>query len=116
MTEDVERWWSDRTGTNLTPFFDEYLRHAALPALELRFDPAQHTMSYRWKADEPGFAIPINVGDPQQWTRVTPNTSTWQSMPWTGKPEDFHVDIDHFYVDVGRTDTVLSASTAGIFR
>ena len=54
MTEDVVAWWNQRTGMNLTPFFDEYLRHAALPVLELRFDPAKHTMSYRWKADEAG--------------------------------------------------------------
>jgi hypothetical protein len=99
---------------NLTPFFDEYLRHAAIPTLELRFDPAQHTMSYHWKAAEAGFAIPINVGDPQHWTRITPSTKTWQSLPWTAKPQDFHVDTDHFYVNVGRTDTVLSASIAGI--
>ncbi|HTV07552.1 MAG TPA: M1 family metallopeptidase [Candidatus Aquilonibacter sp.] len=115
MTEDVVAWWNQRTGMNLTPFFNEYLRHAAIPTLELRFDPAQHTMSYRWKAEEAGFAIPINVGDPQHWTRITPNTTTWQSMPWTGKSDDFHVDTDHFYVEVGRTDTVLSASNAGTF-
>ena len=36
MTEDVERWWSERTGMNLTPFFDEYLRHADIPTLEIR--------------------------------------------------------------------------------
>ena len=26
---------------NLTPFFDEYLRHAELPVLELKFDAAE---------------------------------------------------------------------------
>jgi hypothetical protein len=36
-------------------------------------------------------------------------------MPWSGKAEDFHVDTDYFYVDVGRTDTVLSASVTGNF-
>lgn len=109
MTEDVVRWWNQRTGMNLTPFFDEYLRHAALPVLELRFNPADKTMSYRWKADEPAFAIPIQVGDPNHWSKITPNTTTWQAMPWNGTADEFHVDTDHYYVDVSHTDVVLSA-------
>jgi aminopeptidase N len=112
MTEDVERWWNDRTGLNLTPFFDEYLRHAAIPALELRFNTAQHTVSYRWKADEPGFAMPIEVGDAQHWTKITPSTNEWNSMPWAGTPEQFAVDSDHYYVDVNRE----TASPAGVSR
>src|SRR5215469_1570845 len=116
MTEDVIAWWNERTGMNLTPFFDEYLRHAAIPVLELRFDPTKHTMSYRWKADEAAFAMPINVGDPQHWSTITPNTSTWQTMPWNGTADEFHVDTDHFYVDVSHTDIVLSASAAEISR
>jgi aminopeptidase N len=109
MTEDVVNWWNQRTGVNLTPFFDEYLRHATLPALELRFNAADKTMSYRWKADEPGFAMPIQVGDPQHWSRITPNTSNWQTMPWNGTADEFHVDTDHYYMDVSHTDVVLSA-------
>jgi aminopeptidase N len=109
MTEDVVRWWNQRTGMDLTPFFDEYLRHATLPVLELRFNPADKTMSYRWKADEPGFAMPIQVGDPNHWSRITPNTSNWQTMPWNSTADEFHVDTDHYYVDVSHTDVVLSA-------
>jgi len=30
---------------NLTPFFDEYLRHATLPQLDLAFDRAAGTVS-----------------------------------------------------------------------
>jgi aminopeptidase N len=100
MTEDVVRWWNERTRMNLTPFFDEYLRHAAIPVLELGFDPAHQTVSYRWKADEPAFAMPIEVGDPQNWTKITPITATWQTMPWTSSAESFHVATDLYYVDV----------------
>jgi len=31
---DVVRYFNQKTGMNLTPVFDEYLRHAELPALE----------------------------------------------------------------------------------
>ena len=38
MTEDVVAYFNQQTGTNLTPIFDQYLRHRAIPVLELRFD------------------------------------------------------------------------------
>ena len=40
MTEDVVAFFNEQTGRNLTPIFDQYLRHAALPTLELKFDDA----------------------------------------------------------------------------
>ncbi|HEY5381225.1 MAG TPA: M1 family metallopeptidase [Acidobacteriaceae bacterium] len=102
MTEDVVSWWNDRTGMNLTPFFNEYLRHAAIPVLELHFDPAKQTVGYRWKADEPAFAMPIEVGNAQHWTKITPTTTAWQTMPWTQEPSQLAVDTDYYYVDVNR--------------
>ncbi len=109
MTEDVVAWWSQRTGMDLKPFFDEYLRHAALPTLEFSF-PQPGVVQYRWKADEPGFAMPIKVGNPRHWTLVKPTTS-WQTMPWTESDPtaptqmqtemSFHVDTDDYYVKEG---------------
>ena len=52
MTEDVIAYFDEKTGTNLTPIFDQYLRHTAIPTLELKFDDAGGTVSYRWVADE----------------------------------------------------------------
>jgi hypothetical protein len=89
---------------DLTPFFNEYLRHAAIPVLDLRFDPAKQTVSYRWKADEPAFAMPIEVGNPQHWTKIMPTTTAWQTMPWTASPKQFAVDTDFYYVGVNRED------------
>jgi aminopeptidase N len=100
MTEQVVSWWNERTGMNLTPFFNEYLRHAAIPSLELQFDTAKQTVSYRWKADEAGFAMPIEVGDPEHWSVVKPVTTVWKAIPWTGTPESFKVATDLYYVTV----------------
>ena len=100
MTEDVVCWWNERTGMNLTPFFDEYLRHAALPTLELRIDSDRHEASYRWKADEAGFAMPIKVGDPQHWTLIAPVTTEWKTMPWTASKDEFKIATDLYYVNV----------------
>ncbi len=100
MTEDVEAWWNKRTGMNLTPFFDEYLRHKDLPVLELKAGANAGEVEYRWKADEAGFAMPIEVGDPLHWTKVTPVTTTWKAMPWAGPLSDVKVASDFYYVNV----------------
>jgi aminopeptidase N len=109
MTEDVVGWWNGRTGMDLTPFFNQYLRHKDIPTLEYSF-PRAGIVQYRWKADEPGFAMPIKVGNPNHWTLVKP-TAEWQTMPWTEidpkaptqmqREMAFHVDTDDYYVNAG---------------
>ena len=102
MTEDVETWWSQRTGMNLKPFFEEYLRHAKIPTLELLFDPSQKTVQYRWEADETGFAMPLEVGEAGSLQVITPLATDWKTMPWAGKPEEFTVPMNLYYIDVKR--------------
>src|SRR6185503_17804380 len=36
LTEDMVAYFNQHTGMNLTPVFDQYLRHTAIPTLELR--------------------------------------------------------------------------------
>ena len=51
MTEDVVKFFNEKTGKNLTPIFDQYLRNIEIPTLELSFRRAKAAVSYRWKAD-----------------------------------------------------------------
>jgi hypothetical protein len=104
MMEDVEAWWNKRAlsqgvGMELTPFFNEYLRHAALPVLELAFDRAKGTVAYRWSADEAGFAMPIKMGERGHLTLVTPVTTEWKTMAWEEDPDKFDVPMDLYYID-----------------
>jgi aminopeptidase N len=99
MTEDVVAFFNKATGKNLTPIFDEYLRHAALPTLELTFDDAKGTVAYRWKADEKDFAMPIRVGKKDAWQIITPTTE-WKTMKTTLKKDEFDVATDLYYVNV----------------
>jgi len=91
-------WWNERTGMDLTPFFDEYLSHAAIPVLELRFDGAKGTVAYRWSADEAGFAMPIRMGESGHLTLVKPVTMEWKTMPWTKDPDMLDVPVDLYCV------------------
>ncbi len=103
VTEDVIAYWNQELGHDYTPVFNEYLRHADLPRLELQFDDASGTVHYCWQADEPAFDMPVKAGDPRHWTLLHP-TAEWQSMP--GKAADFRVATDLYYVQVVR-DGVL---------
>jgi aminopeptidase N len=97
LTEDVVDYWNKSTGIDLTPIFNEYLRHAALPILQLKFDAAAGTVAYRWQAEEPGFNMPVKAGDPQHWSLLHP-TAEWQTAP--AKRDAFQVATDLYYIDV----------------
>ena len=94
LTEDVVAFFNAHSRLDLTPEFNQYLRHTALPTLELRLDPANGRVSYRWKVDEEVFRMPVEVGDPAHWQRITP-TVDWQVMPGTVTAEQF---ASHFSV------------------
>jgi len=102
MTEEMVAFFNQQTGKNLTPIFDQYLRHVDLPTLELKFDETEGTVSYRWKADEPAFAMPIRVGAKDYWQVVQPTTTEWQTMKTTVPKDQFDVATDLYYVNVSR--------------
>jgi aminopeptidase N len=100
-TEDVVTWFNQNTGMNLTPFFNQYLRHPAIPRLELLFGEAPNMVLYKWAADEEEFAMPVRVGSPEHWQIIHPTTK-WQSMETPLSKDDFKVATDLYYVDVNK--------------
>ena len=101
LTEDVVRYFNEKLGMDLTPIFNEYLRHDDLPVLELRFDETAGSVAYRWKAHEAAFAMPIRVGTPDHWQIVKP-TSAWQTLKTPIRKDDFQIPTDFYYVWVAR--------------
>ena len=101
LTEDLVRFFNRRTGKDWTPIFDQYLRHAALPTLELAFSEKGEEVSYRWKAEAKNFAMPIRVGRPGAWQTIAPTTE-WQKMSTALAEEEFQVATDLYYVNVAR--------------
>ncbi len=101
MTEDVVAFFNQRTGKNLTPIFDQYLRQAALPVLELRFQESDGSVSYRWKAGVKEFAMPVKVGRRTQWRTIQPTTE-WKTMKTNLKKEEFEVATDLYYIEVSK--------------
>ncbi|MEZ5286250.1 MAG: M1 family aminopeptidase [Vicinamibacterales bacterium] len=105
-TEDVVAYVNETTGRDLTPFFNQYLRRAALPVLQVRITGDR--LAYRWQAEERGFDMPIRVGAPGRWQTIQPTTD-WQVMPVPAGGA-VGVDTDHFYVDVDVTERATDGS------
>jgi aminopeptidase N len=101
MTEEVVAWWNQHTGQNLTPIFDQYLRHEHIPRLELLFSETPGTVMYKWAADEDKFAMPVRVGMQDHWQIIHPTTD-WQTMQTPLSKEDFQVATNLYYIDVNK--------------
>ncbi len=101
MTEDVVAYFNQQTGMNLTPLFEQYLRHTAIPTLELKFNEADGAVDYRWQADEPDFAMPIRVGRKTNWQIIQP-TTYWQTMKTPLQKNEFDVATDLYFVNVSK--------------
>ena len=100
MTADMVVFFNQRTHRQLRPIFDEYLRHAAIPTLELRFDQGAQ-VSYRWLAQEKDFAMPVRVGRAGDWQLIHPTTS-WQHMNTGLGKQEFDVATDLYYINVSK--------------
>jgi aminopeptidase N len=99
LTEDLVQHMNARLRMNLSPLFNQYLRRASLPVLQLAFNSREGSVAYRWQADEREFAMPIRVGSRHAWQTVVPTTD-WQVMPTTLDKDQFDVATDLYYVRV----------------
>ena len=101
MTEDVVAFFNQNSGMNLTPIFNQYLRHASIPRLELLFGATPGMVMYKWAADEDEFAMPVRVGTPENWQTIHPTTQ-WQVMQTPLTKEQFQVATELYYVEVNK--------------
>ena len=59
-------------------------------------------VSYRWKADEASFAMPVRMGSKDNWQLFQPTTD-WQSTKTALKKDQFDVATGLYYVVVSKT-------------
>ena len=100
MTEDLVAFINARTKQDWTTVFDQYLRHTAIPTLELKSDEPG-TVSYRWVVDTPTFGMRVKAGERDRWQTILPTTQ-WQTMKTPLTLDKFEVATDLFYVNVVR--------------
>lgn len=91
-SSDVEKFWSEKTRRNLTPFFDQYLRSTKIPTLEIRKNNKK--IQYRWTDCNLDFDAPVGIIiDGKIFQKIEPTTE-WKSLKTNG-----NIEVDkNFYV------------------
>ena len=91
-SSDVEKFWSENSRRNLTPFFDQYLRSTKIPTLEIRKNNKK--MQYRWTDCNLDFDAPVGIIiDGKIFQKIEPTTE-WKSLKTNGS-----IEVDkNFYV------------------
>lgn len=95
-TTDTEEFFNQAIEVDLKPVFDQYLRRASLPILQLR--QADDQILYRWKADVLNFKMPVDVIIDEEEIRFNA-TSEWQSFETGEELDELEVNDLEFYVN-----------------
>ncbi|MCC6601530.1 MAG: M1 family metallopeptidase [Crocinitomicaceae bacterium] len=97
---DVVRFFNEKSGKNLSPIFEQYVKYASLPAFEYSLTKRgnSYKLRYRWKADVSGFNMPLDVFILKKKLRLFPNQKWKTKKIVLSTPDDFMVDRTHFYI------------------
>ena len=99
-TETVIAYFNKESKMDLTPIFNQYLRHKDIPKLRLKI--TDNKLAYQWTSNEKNFNMPIDVTIEGKKTRIAPSTE-WQTSKIKIKSlEDVVVLINDFYVNVSK--------------
>ena len=72
-TKQIEDYMITKSGINLQPVFDQYLRDVRIPILEYAWTDAG--LMYRWNNAIPGFTMPVDVSAGDEKLRLNATTS-----------------------------------------
>jgi len=103
-TKDIEKYFSDKSGKDLSKVFDQYLRHTQIPVFEYKIE--RNKLSYRWSDCISGFNMPVKVfnKDREIWLKPTEN---WQELNEKELNEkDFSVD-KNFYIHATKSSYAI---------
>lgn len=98
-TKTVVDFFSKEIGTDLTPVFDQYLRHTSIPTLVLK--KYKKGFQYKWNSDVSNFNMPVDVEINGVLTRLMPtNEFKISAIPVVSIPNEIKVLTDKFYIKV----------------
>ncbi len=99
-SKQIEDYLSQKTGLDLSAFFNQYLRDTRIPTLEYTFK--ENVILYRWTNCEQGFSIPLKVilNGIEKW--LQPKTD-WTILPFKSDSLVLKVNPD-FYVNLLKTE------------
>lgn len=94
-TQQIEAYLSEKTGKDLTAFFDQYLRDTRIPVFEYRIEDDE--LSYRYTDIVEGFDMPVEVtvNGKKEW--LFPSAS-WKTYAPEEKLASFNLDRDFLVI------------------
>jgi len=102
-TIDLVNYINEKTKTDYTYFFEQYLTHASIPKLQLLFkkEGSVTHVRYRWNSEVEKFSMPVKVTTAKNVYSFIYPTKDWKDVELKGmKAKDFKVATDKFYVGV----------------
>ena len=99
-TPTVVNFFNTESAMNLTPIFNQYLKHLGTPSLDIRIK--KNKLEYRWRAAENDFAMPVDILVAGKKIRIEPTTVWKKSDISVAKLSEVTVLADGFYIDVAR--------------
>ncbi|WP_445382513.1 M1 family metallopeptidase [Robiginitalea sp. IMCC43444] len=94
-TAQIENYLSERTGKDLSAFFNQYLRTTLIPKLQYRWKGAQ--LEYRYLDIVEDFDMPVRVFMDKKEHWLFPEAE-WKSEEMGGQPGNFEID-PNFYIE-----------------
>jgi aminopeptidase N len=92
----------EKTGKDLSYFFDQYLKHAKIPVLQVNVVKKGNDVSamYRWDAEVQNFEMPVKVTtSPGKFEFIYPTTSWNTTKLNLNDPSEFQVAENLFLID-----------------
>lgn len=97
-TEQVVEYFSNYVEWDLTPFFDQYLKHPKPPVIEVRQNGTQ--VEYRWVAQVADYNYPVGILIGDSPVRLKPTNGGWHPLGKGFSPSEVSVDKSRFLVDL----------------
>ncbi len=100
-TDDFVHFVNDFTKRDYTAFFDQYLRHAALPVFSYSLSETKKgvSMSYRWKTDVKNFDMPIRIEVKDTYRTISPVEKEQEIFFKDVQSKDIRISTGLFLVD-----------------
>lgn len=91
-TQQIEKYFSDKSGIDLSSIFNQYLRTIKIPTLE--YKQTGNQLTYKWTNAIPGLKLPIRLADGQE---LTPTEQSQTTTLKSEKPVEFN---KNYYIEV----------------
>lgn len=105
--QDVVTYFNTRTGKNLTPVFEQYLKHPAIPVFEYslkKISDTAYDFTYKWNTDVGNFEMPVIIDLSEEKNKRIACTNTNKTIRVQLQNEsDLKVNDSAMYIDARRT-------------